>query len=247
VGDDQNGGTGDVEVAEQFHDRLARRRVEVAGRLVGQQQCRAADERAGDGRALLLAAGQLVRAVVQPVAEAYPFQGLGRAAAPLPDPDPGVEQAVGDGLADRYAGGEVELLEHEPDRAGPQRRQLPVGQFGHGVAVDAHAPAGRPVEGADQVEQRGLARPRAPDDGDRLAVPDDQRHPGDGAHPARVLAGHRLQHHQRRPLFLARHPATPTVVPSAMPSPPTSTCPPENRPTLTVTTRRSAPSRTSSP
>ena len=39
--------------------------VEVAGRLVGQQQARLVGQGAGDGDALLLAAGQLGRLVVQ--------------------------------------------------------------------------------------------------------------------------------------------------------------------------------------
>ena len=40
-------------------------RIEVAGRLVGQQQRRVVDERAGNRHALLLAAGELVGEVVQ--------------------------------------------------------------------------------------------------------------------------------------------------------------------------------------
>src|SRR5205814_8428702 len=103
-----------------------------------------AQERPGDRRALLLPAGQLVRAVVASVAEADPLQDIGGAATTLAHADPGVEQAVGDRLADRYAGGEVELLEHESDGPGPQRGQLPVGEAGDVVAVDGHPPAGRP-------------------------------------------------------------------------------------------------------
>ena len=49
-----------VELAEELHDLVAGLRVEVAGGLVGQDQLRVVDQRAGDGHALLLAAGQLV-------------------------------------------------------------------------------------------------------------------------------------------------------------------------------------------
>ena len=45
-----------VEPLEQLHDRLALGGVWVAGRLVGQDQCRAGDDRAGDGDQLLLPA-----------------------------------------------------------------------------------------------------------------------------------------------------------------------------------------------
>ena len=57
-------------VAQQREDLAAGGRVEVAGRLVGEHHARARDERAGDGDALLLAAGELGRAVGEAVAEA---------------------------------------------------------------------------------------------------------------------------------------------------------------------------------
>ena len=47
---------------QQFHDRLARVGVEGRGRLVADQQLRLVNQGAGDGHALLLAAGQLRRA-----------------------------------------------------------------------------------------------------------------------------------------------------------------------------------------
>src|SRR5690606_41659207 len=59
-----------VELEEQVFDAVARVVVEVARRLVGEEDGRAADERAGDGDALLLAAGELRRVVVEAVAEA---------------------------------------------------------------------------------------------------------------------------------------------------------------------------------
>ena len=52
-----------TESRSSVEDLAARRRVEVAGRLVGEHHARARDERAGDGDALLLAAGELGRAV----------------------------------------------------------------------------------------------------------------------------------------------------------------------------------------
>ena len=48
-------------------DLGARAGVEVAGRLVGEDDLGPAGERAGDGHPLLLAAGQLRRSVVEPV------------------------------------------------------------------------------------------------------------------------------------------------------------------------------------
>ena len=59
-----------MELLEDLQDRLAGGGVEVAGRFVGHQDRRPADERARDGGALLLAARQLARPVVQAVLEA---------------------------------------------------------------------------------------------------------------------------------------------------------------------------------
>ena len=56
------------------------RLVEVAGRLVGQQQVGLGDQGPGDGRPLHLAAGQLARAVLQPMAQADQFQQFARPA-----------------------------------------------------------------------------------------------------------------------------------------------------------------------
>jgi hypothetical protein len=58
------------ELLEQRHDLEAGARVEVAGRLVGEDQARLGHERARDRDALLLAARELVRRVVEAPGEA---------------------------------------------------------------------------------------------------------------------------------------------------------------------------------
>ena len=63
VGDEDDGVAGGVEALEDGHDLDAGLRVEVAGRLVGEQDRRIVDERPGDRDALTLAARQLVRPV----------------------------------------------------------------------------------------------------------------------------------------------------------------------------------------
>ena len=73
-----------VKLRKQRHDLGAGLRVEVAGRLVGQQDRWIVDERARDGHALALAAGQLVRAMRHPVAELDALER--RAGALAPDP-----------------------------------------------------------------------------------------------------------------------------------------------------------------
>ena len=59
-----------VEVRRSVQDFLAGLLVEVAGRLVGQEQLGLGDQGPGDGGPLHLAAGELARLVRQAVAEA---------------------------------------------------------------------------------------------------------------------------------------------------------------------------------
>ncbi len=65
VGDQHDGAPFEVEVREDREHVLGGVRVEVAGRLVGEDQRGVGDDRAGDGDALLLAAGELGGEVVQ--------------------------------------------------------------------------------------------------------------------------------------------------------------------------------------
>src|SRR5262249_27375512 len=63
-----------VELLEDAHGLFGGLRVEIAGRLVGQDQLRVVDERARDGDPLLLAARELARLVVVPVGEAHDLE-----------------------------------------------------------------------------------------------------------------------------------------------------------------------------
>ena len=59
-----------IQLGEQGHDFVAGARIEVARRLVGQNDVRIVDQGAGNGHALLLAAGQLRRPMAEPIAQA---------------------------------------------------------------------------------------------------------------------------------------------------------------------------------
>src|SRR5262249_9196297 len=58
-----------VEGLQQIEDLVAGLAIEVAGRLVAEQQRRVGDDRARDADTLFLAAGELARVVVHPFAE----------------------------------------------------------------------------------------------------------------------------------------------------------------------------------
>ena len=70
MGDEHDGAPLGSGVAQQAEHDLRRSRVQVAGGLVGQQDGRVAHQRPGDGEALLLAAGQLVRPTGRGVGQA---------------------------------------------------------------------------------------------------------------------------------------------------------------------------------
>src|SRR5207249_3036156 len=100
-----------------------------------------------------------------------------------------------------------------------------------------HAAAG-PLERAHDVQERGLARPGWPDDGDQLAPPDGEGHAAEGGH-RRLLAvdlGHTLQLQNG----LAAHGDGTTTWSPSTSSPWTPTRPPavSNRPSFTATSSR---------
>src|SRR5438270_1094958 len=76
VGCDDHRGAGLVQLDEQPQQPPAQGRIDIAGRLVRQQQMRARNHCARDRRALLLAAGQDRRQRIHPFAEPHPFQEI---------------------------------------------------------------------------------------------------------------------------------------------------------------------------
>jgi hypothetical protein len=64
-----------VEAPEDLHDLVAHLGVQVAGRLVGQEQLRTPHDRARDGHPLLLPPRELGREVVHARGEAHALEG----------------------------------------------------------------------------------------------------------------------------------------------------------------------------
>ena len=81
MGDQHERGAGiRVQAEQQFDDRLPGAGVEIAGGLVREQQRRPGHERARQRDALLFAAGQLARIVVETFAQADLVENLARRA-----------------------------------------------------------------------------------------------------------------------------------------------------------------------
>src|SRR2546422_11229412 len=72
-----------MKLVKQPHDLIARRGVEVAHWLVGEQDARRVHQGARDGDALALSAGQLVGPVIHTVTQSHLLKRAGGALAPL--------------------------------------------------------------------------------------------------------------------------------------------------------------------
>src|SRR6516162_5583089 len=115
MGRDDDRGAGFVEFDEQPQQPLRQPRIDVSGRLVGEQNLRPCDHRAGDGGALLLAAREYRRQRPHTIAEADPAEqfgdlvviGLLLAAEHL--------QRQGDIVERRQVIEQAEVLEHDAD------------------------------------------------------------------------------------------------------------------------------------
>ena len=163
VGDGRDGGVvGDddhrraalaAHVLEDAEDLLAGAVVEGSRGLVAQQDLRVLRDGAGDGHALLLAAGELRREVVHAVAQAHGGEYL--------DGVRGVVHDLGrelDVLLGREVRDQVIELENEADVGAAVVGELVRVVLGDVVAVDDDRALGGGVHAAEDVEQAGLAR-----------------------------------------------------------------------------------------
>ena len=143
-----------MQLSQQGEDRGARRAVEIASGLVGEDEVWPTDKRPGDGHALAFATGQRAGPVGHPMPEPDPFQRLGRGAATLGRPLAAVEQSVGNVVERGLAAEQEERLEDEPDPPRPERGQVAIRHGRDVMAGDPDRALRRAVQRAQDVEQR---------------------------------------------------------------------------------------------
>ncbi len=187
MSDEDEGGAFDaVEFEEEFEDVGAVGGVEVAGGLVGEDDGRTQDEGAGEGDALLLAAGELDGVVMHAIAEAdagEQLAGAGQAVAF------GVEFVREENVFERGEGGDELIgLEDEADGLAADLGKLVLGQVADGGAVEMHVAGGGCVEAGEQAEQGGFAAAGCAHDGDELTFGDGEVEAFEDVHGARAVA-----------------------------------------------------------
>ena len=168
-------------------------RIDRRGRLVQHEDVGVFDDRAREAEQLPLAhrevpapLGELGRVALGHVAQH--LLGLHHLQRP-------VERRVRDVIAQHLqvlaerAGEEVDVLQHEPDRAAP--RLLAV--VADVDAVERDPPRGRLVEAQQEIRHRRLAAAREPDEGHLLAAADAQAHAIERARAAVVDEAHVLE------------------------------------------------------
>src|ERR1700730_6201393 len=123
----------------------------------------------------------------QPVPEPDRLQRLRGPRPALGRADSQRHQRRLDVLLPAQRGDQVEGLEDEPDGGGPDLGDLALPQVGQVLAVEVHDARGRPVQAAQDLQQRGLAVSGRALDGQPFAVLDDQVHPRERGHGGPAL------------------------------------------------------------
>src|SRR5579884_329837 len=166
-----------VEPFQQSEDLVTRMGIEIAGRLVGQDQLRPQHQRARDGDPLLLAAGELSRPMVKAVRQPDRFEHLPRGRLDLIPLGPLDQSRHHDIFKRGEFREEMMELENIADGSIPKFGQLSIGTGEEVVSFKEDLAGSRPIERAEEMEERALPDPRRADDGQQFPFLNIDRHP----------------------------------------------------------------------
>src|SRR6516165_5334327 len=161
VGGDDHRGAEAIKLNEQPQQTIGDDRIDVAGRLVGEQKFRPPNHGAGDRCALLLATGENLRVRIDAVAESDPAQKVGHIltiVAFLLTHDPQWQRHV---LPRGQMIEQSKILEHDADAAA-EFSSARRGEVRHVLAQDVDQTPRRPERHEQQAQQRRLACARRP-------------------------------------------------------------------------------------
>ena len=163
-----HGGAGAVNALQKLHDAERNSRVEVARRLVADEERRTVDHGASHGHTLLLATRELIGQGIHLVGEAHQAEHLRNLAA---DNTLGLADALkreGDVLVGRLARQELVVLEHRTNLA-TEERNLAVLDAHEVLARDENAARGGLDVARHSAQKRCFARTGVTDQEHKLA------------------------------------------------------------------------------
>src|SRR3989441_2105111 len=155
---------------EEVRDHARVGGVEVAGRLVRENQRRIVGERERDGDALLLAAAQLLGQLLPFRFEADETKQRLRTRLTRRFRDARHHHRQLEVLDRGDARNQIEELKHEPDAVQPMLLESALVHDAQVLSLDQNLPRRRPIDAAEQIEQRRLAAAARAHDGDGLAL-----------------------------------------------------------------------------
>ncbi len=147
----------------------AQRRIETRQRFVHQQQVGLLDQRPPQRHALLLAAGEFGRALVEEGFDGEDSGDIGNAGGDFIGGDAHIAQAESQIFTDRHMGIEGVILEHHGDATVAGRFVV------DGAAIQPDFAAIDRFQSGDQAQQGGLAAAGRPEDNEEFAALDGQR------------------------------------------------------------------------
>src|ERR1051326_1180263 len=165
-----------VECLKDGHDLFRRARVEISRRLVSEHDCRIRDERACDGDALLLSAGQLRGLIAFASFQSHAMQRVERRFVPLlaRPSELAVQQRQLDVLDRRRAREQIEALKNEADLRVANDGALVAIELRDVDSVEQVRSGRRTIEAAEDVHQRRLAGAGRSHDRDEVAFVDEK-------------------------------------------------------------------------
>ena len=176
---------GVAERAEILHDQAAGASVQRTRGLVGQQNARIVDHGAGNGHALLLAAGQAVAAVMHPGRKAHQFQGADHPLPAFLRRYAFINQGKFNILKHRGVLEKIAGLHHKAHVPTPEGGGLLAGEGEHIRAQNVQRTGVGRVQHAQNVQHGGLAAARGAHDGHQFTglhfnvhAAQDRREPG---------------------------------------------------------------------
>ena len=197
-----------VQRLQQVEDLVAGLAVEIAGRLVAQQQRRVGDDGARDADALLLAARELPRVVLRAIGRGRPRRAPSRRAA-CAAPRRGSSAAAAARRCARPSAPAAGCRAGRRSRCGARASAAswPPDIWSMRCPPTSIAPCGRAVEAAEQVQQRRLARPGRPHQREEVAARDVEVEPLQHVDPLAAAVEHlvHVAHRHQRRRRSARH------------------------------------------